>query len=307
MPKIEYQEKRFSESSRSLIATCNAIIAQYQAQGFVLTLRQLYYQLVSRDIIPNKQQEYKRVGSIVNDARLAGMIDWNALEDRTRNVRSVSHWDSPEEIIAAIAEQYRKDKWENCPVRPEVWIEKDALVGVIEGVCRTEDVSYFSCRGYTSQSEMWGAAQRFIRNARKGQATHVIHLGDHDPSGQDMSRDIEDRIRMFMAHHLGDSSQFEFSRIALNMNQIRQYKPPPNPAKSTDSRFRSYADVHGDDSWELDALDPTVIADLIRRKVVEIRDDDAYKRVEEEEENHRELLRRCSTNWERVTDVLENL
>ena len=307
MPKIKYQDKRFGHTSLDLIKTCNAIIAQYQAQGFILTLRQLYYQCVARDIIPNKQQEYKRLGSIVNDARLAGMIDWNALEDRTRNVRSVAHWESPEDIIEAVANQYRMDKWRDCSVRPEIWIEKDALVGVIERVCRDEDVSYFSCRGYTSQSEMWGAAQRFIRYANAGQATHIIHLGDHDPSGQDMSRDIEDRIRMFMRHDAGPASaaKFQFTRIALNMDQIQQYNPPPNPAKSTDSRFRNYVEEHGDDSWELDALDPQVIATLIRDKVAEIRDDNEYAMVEAEESRHRELLTLCSSRWERVTEVLE--
>ena len=110
MPKIKYQSINLSKGSLALIATCNAIIAEYTAAGYVLTLRQLYYQLVSRDVIANKQSEYKRVGSIVNDGRLAGLIDWNALEDRTRNVRSVGHWDSPEQIVSAVANQYAIDK-----------------------------------------------------------------------------------------------------------------------------------------------------------------------------------------------------
>ncbi|GGG86615.1 hypothetical protein [Edaphobacter dinghuensis] len=304
MPKVAYQTFNFRPDSLALINTCNQIIAEYQAAGFVLTLRQLYYQLVSRDVIANRQQEYKRVGSIINDARLAGLIDWNALEDRTRNVRSISHWESPESIIEAVAEQYRMDKWQDCEVRPEVWIEKDALVGVIEGVCEELDVSYFSCRGYTSQSEMWGAAQRFIRYARKGQRTHIIHLGDHDPSGQDMSRDIEERIRMFLSHHIGHSKHFEFTRIALNMDQIERYDPPPNPAKSTDSRFGKYRNEHGDESWELDALEPTVLAALIRAKVGELRDDDLYKRIEDEEGRHRELLGLAAQRWESVAEML---
>ena len=124
---------------------------------------------------------------------------------------------------------------------------------------------------------MWGAAQRFIKHARAGQGTHIIHLGDHDPSGIDMSRDIEDRIKMFMAHHeYGGSRYFDFTRIALNRDQIDLYNPPPNPAKSTDSRFQGYMNEHGDESWELDALEPQVLADLVRAKVDEIRDDDLY-------------------------------
>jgi hypothetical protein len=170
MPKIAYTSVEFKPSTLALVKQCNAIIAEYQAQGFTLTLRQLYYQLVSRDVIPNKQQEYKRLGSIVNDARLAGMIDWNSIEDRTRNLRSIAHWTDPAEIISAVANQFRHDKWATQPYRPEVWIEKDALVGVIEGVCQELDVPFFSCRGYTSQSEMWTAGQRLLKKIEEGRS-----------------------------------------------------------------------------------------------------------------------------------------
>jgi hypothetical protein len=304
--KIKYQDIKLGARSLELIKICNTIVADYQRQGYILTLRQLFYQLVSRDVIPNRQSEYKRVGSVVNDGRLAGLIDWSALEDRTRNVKSVGHWDSPEEIVEAISRQYAIDKWEGQPTRPEVWIEKDALVGVIERTCRDIDVSYFSCRGYTSQSEMWGAAQRFIQNAKQKQVTHVIHLGDHDPSGIDMSRDIEDRIRMFMSHHGYGASLFEFSRIALNRDQIDQYNPPPNPAKSTDSRFQGYSDEHGDESWELDALEPAVLDGLIRDKIAEFRDDDLYAERQDQEDREKSQLAKVSDKWETVVEFIEN-
>lgn len=305
MPKITYQDINLAQKSLDLIATCNQIIAEYTAAGYILTLRQLYYQCVSRDIIPNKQSEYKRLGSIVNDGRLAGLIDWSALEDRTRNVKSVGHWDSPESIIDAVASQYAIDKWSDQAERPEVWIEKDALVGVVERICNELDVSYFSCRGYTSQSEMWSASQRFIKNARRRQVTHVIHLGDHDPSGIDMSRDIEDRIRMFMAHHGYGSEWFEFTRIALNRDQIDLYNPPPNPAKSTDSRFQGYMDIHGDESWELDALEPQVLSDLIRESVDEIRDDSFYDERVREENEQKSQLEEVSQRWGEVIEFLQ--
>lgn len=304
MARIKYQDICLSDKSLVLIATCNKIISDYTAQGYILTLRQLYYQLVSRDVIPNKQSEYKRVGSVVNDGRLAGLIDWSALEDRTRNVRSISHWDSPESILRAVADQYAIDKWSTQDVRPEVWIEKDALVGVIERTCRDVDISYFSCRGYTSQSEMWGSAQRFIGYARNGQRTHVIHLGDHDPSGIDMSRDIEERIRMFMAHHGFGSRWFEFTRIALNRDQIDQYDPPPNPAKSTDSRFRGYSDEHGDESWELDALEPSVLDGLIRKAVDGIRDDESFDERQAQEDREKAQLGRVSDRWDDVAEFV---
>lgn len=304
MPKIRYQDFNFQGKSRDLIEKCNEIIAEYIAAGYKLTLRQLYYQLVSRDYVPNTQKSYDRVGSIVNDARLGGLIDWNALEDRTRNVKSVNHWESPKEIIETVAKQYRLDKWENCHIRPEVWIEKDALAGVIERPCTELDVSYFSCRGYVSQSEMWGAAMRFLERARGGQHTLIIHLGDHDPSGIDMSRDIEDRISGFMKYH-SKGDYFHLNRIALNMDQVREYDPPPNPAKSTDSRFAAYLSEYGDESWELDALEPAVLAELITTVVEGIREDGPFEETRERETVERELLGKCSNRWSEVVDLLE--
>jgi hypothetical protein len=304
MPKIKYQDIKLGQKSLDLIDTCNQIIAEYTAQGYILTLRQLYYQTVARGIIPNKQSEYKRIGSIINDGRLAGLIDWSALEDRTRNLESVSHWDSPEQIIRAVANQYAIDKWDTQDIRPEVWVEKEALAGVVDRICTQLDVAHFSCRGYVSQSEMWVAAQRFIKYAKNGQATHIIHLGDHDPSGIDMSRDITERIRMFMARHGYGAKWFDFTRIALNMDQVQQYNPPPNPAKSTDSRFQGYMDEHGDESWELDALEPRVLSDLIRDKVAEIRDDEAYEERKDEEDNQKKQLETVSDHWDAVTEFL---
>ena len=123
--------KNFHDATLTLIQRANEIIAEYEAQGFALTLRQLYYQFVARRLLENRQSEYKRLGSIINDARLAGLIDWDSIEDRTRELRSHAHWDDPSEIVAACASQYREDLWASQEHRPEVWIEKDALVGII--------------------------------------------------------------------------------------------------------------------------------------------------------------------------------
>lgn len=297
MPFIEYVKKNFSAGSLAIIEQANAIIEEYQAQGFDLTLRQLYYQFVARDIIPNKDSEYKRLGSIINDARLAGLVDWDTIQDRTRSLRSLSHWESPEEIIAAVAAQYRRDLWATQPYRPEVWIEKDALVGVIEGVCNELDVPYFSCRGYTSQSEMWGAGQRLDGHLTGDQTPIIFHLGDHDPSGIDMTRDIEDRLALFMGGT-------EMRRLALNMDQVRQYTPPPNPAKITDSRFVNYVRIHGRESWELDALEPQVLADLIRDAVTGIRDEAAWSAAVAESDIEQAQLKRVAERWDEVQELV---
>lgn len=298
MPLICYVPKTFRRSSLDIIERANTICADYTAQGFDLTLRQLYYQFVSRDWIANKQTEYDRLGSIINDARLAGLLDWNYIVDRTRNLRSLAHWDSPESIVDAVANQYRTERWAHQPTRVEVWIEKDALVGVIAGVCERYDVDYFSCRGYTSQSEMWGAARRLSRYEARGQDTVIIHLGDHDPSGVDMSRDIADRLALF------DAST-NVVRIALNMNQVEQYSPPPNPAKLTDSRASGYIAEHGTSSWELDALDPTTLARLIEEEIWAWRDADQWERDTAVMERERALLTAVSERWVEVSEFVD--
>jgi hypothetical protein len=303
MPKIKYKDFKFQPGSLRLINRCNQIIADYQRDNLRLTLRQLYYVLVTLGLdqggIANKVSEYKRLGSIVNDGRLAGLIDWDAIEDRTRGLESVSHWTNPDDIIRSAAKSFRIDKWADQPTRVEVWIEKEALAGVFDQICRTLDVSYLSCRGYTSQSEMWSGAMRFVRYIKAGQRIHVLHFGDHDPSGIDMTRDIQDRLRMFISHHVGKrlANWFSLTRVALNMNQVRQYEPPENPAKTTDSRFRSYEEEFGESSWELDALNPRILRALVRTQVEASRDNTLWEAQVDRENCDRALLSVTSEHW----------
>ena len=303
MPKLCYEQKKFQAKSLKAIEQANLIIEGYAAQGFDLTLRQLYYQFVARDLIPNNLKEYKRLSTIINDARYAGLIDWLHITDRTRNLRGNSHWDGPEDIIDSAVASFAIDKWETQDYRPEVWIEKDALVGVIEGVCEKVDVSYFSCRGYTSASEMWIAARRLTHYLKSGQVPLIIHLGDHDPSGIDMSRDIFDRLELFIQAE--GYNPAEVKRIALNMDQIETYRPPPNFAKLTDTRAKGYIKRYGQNSWELDALEPTVLAALIEDTVTAYRDERLWEEALTLEEQHRTNLRDAARRWDDVTRYLE--
>jgi hypothetical protein len=282
MPKIQYEDKNLRPKALRIIEQANEIIATYTAQGYDLTLRQLYYQFVSRDLIPNKQSEYKKLGGVISDGRRAGLIDWLAIVDRTRNLRGLSHWDNPGDYI--MPDGYTVDKWESQPHRVEVWIEKDALAGVFQRVCNELDVPYFSCRGYTSDSEIWAAAQRLKRYERNGQAPIILHFGDHDPSGIDMTRDIRERIEL-----LG-GPELDVRRLALNMDQVQEYDPPPNPAKDVDPRFKGYIAKYGDESWELDALEPSVLAELVRGEIEGLLDQDAWEEKEREEQEGRDKL-----------------
>lgn len=297
--KIAYIEKNFAASTWEVIDRANRIIAEYEEQGFTLTLRQLYYQFVRRNWVANKQKEYKRLGSIISDGRLAGMIDWDAIEDRTRSLSRLPHWDDPSDIVRAISRQFRVDMWQYQDDYVEVWIEKEALANVFERVCNKWDVPFFSCRGYPSQSSVWEASQRMIYKWDNRKAIHILHFGDHDPSGIDMTRDIRDRMELFDA-------EVTVHRIALNMAQVKENSPPPNPAKLSDSRAHGYIKKFGRDSWELDALEPQMLADLVETNVQKLInhgqwDDDTERRTE-----GRRLLSLVSGRWEDVAAFVED-
>ena len=299
MPLIRYQAINLRPKALETIERANEIIEEFRGQGFDLTLRQLFYQFVARGLIANTQREYKNLGTIVSDGRLAGLVDWDAIVDRTRNLRALPHWESPEQIVQACARQFNHDLWADQPTYCEVWIEKDALVGVIEGVCNTWDVPHFSCRGYTSQSEMWVAARRIIARTAKGRKpSRIFHLGDHDPSGMDMTRDVQDRLELFGANAVVE-------RLALNTDQVEQYDPPPNPAKLTDSRAQAYIRRHGRESWELDALDPRVIGDLIEEAIRGVIDLERLEAARGRQIAARGMLTGVAERWADVVALLD--
>lgn len=300
MPKICYIEKNFRRATLDQIDTANVIIEEYAAQGFDLTLRQLYYQMVARGYIENSERSYKNFGNVIDDGRLAGRIDWDRIVDRTRNLRGNSHFRDPAQIMQAALNSYRIDKWARQPYRAEVWVEKDALIGIVETVCRRLDVPFFACRGYTSQSEMWGAGQRLERWKRQGQTPILLYLGDHDPSGIDMTRDVIDRLTLF-------AGGMQVDRLALNWDQVEHFNPPPNPTKLTDSRAEGYIAEFGLSSWELDALDPATLAGLIETAVTSFRDDSLWAEAVEEETEGRGLLQMAADQWEDVADFLQNV
>ncbi|MET7949261.1 hypothetical protein [Micromonospora sp. NPDC005324] len=317
--KIHYEAWNPGTDAQIDIRRADAICREYAAQGFDLTLRQLYYQFVSRDWIPNTVQSYKRLGSVINKARMAGLLDWSYIVDRTRNLARNSHWSDPADIMRGAAQGYAIDKWADQPRRIEIWVEKEALAGIVGQVASELDVAYFSCRGYVSQSELWRAGRRLGQYVDQGQGVTVLHLGDHDPSGIDMTRDIRERLELFIGEdrgswvlsdedHLDEPDglpNLEVRRIALNFDQVRRYNPPPNPAKETDSRSGSYKQLYGSQSWELDALEPATLADLIRTHVEGIRDDDRYAAQEATETEHRELLVTASNRWDDVATFLD--
>lgn len=247
-----------------MIAIINDIVNKYVAAGLRLTARQIYYQLVAHHGLPNSERSYRNTTRLINDAKIAGLMDWEAIEDRTRSFIRRGRWESGADVLRSAASGFHMDHWVGQPSRCFVIIEKEALVGVLENVCHDYDVPLLAARGYPSGSVLREFCIDDVMPAfDSGQDAVVIHLGDHDPSGIDMSRDLEKRIVMFSEH----GGAVNLDRIALNMNQIKTHKPPPNPAKQTDARFREYASQYGSQSWELDALDPAFLSKLVETRI----------------------------------------
>lgn len=294
--KIKYEEHKFNARSLELIEHVNAVVTEYQRQGYELTLRQTYYQLVARGFIENSEKSYKRIGDLINNARLAGLIDWNAITDRTRELRGGNCNVPPAEIIKDNARFFSLDKWTNQPNYVEIWVEKDALIDVVGSACSQTDTPYFSCRGYCSQSEMWQAAQRFIRKGNR-EGRYLIYLGDHDPSGIDMTRDVADRLKLFGA-------SVDVRRVALTMEQIKTFAPPPNPAKITDRRADAYIKRWGNESWELDALEPQFITQLIQSEIGALMDNSIVAQTVALEREMQQDLQLISDNYTEIISYL---
>jgi hypothetical protein len=278
--KEKFIDKAFSTKSIALINKASVILDEYQAQGYTLSLRQLYYQLVARNIVPNTVKSYGMVGNVISDARLAGLLDWRMIEDRGREVHTPITWRSPSEIVYAAARQFKIDHWRNQSRYVEVMCEKDALSGVILPVCRELGVRFTANKGYSSSTALYEAGKRIAHQVvQMRKEIHVIYYGDHDPSGIDMTRDIRERLSLFS----GVPSWINMARLALNYDQVETYQPPENPAKTTDSRYESYSAEFGDLSWELDALEPKILADLLRVYVLSLIDKDEWERTHKTE------------------------
>ena len=282
-----YIPRRFQGSSRRLIEQANKIIAEYQAEDYRLTLRQLYYQFVARDLFANTLKNYKLLGRMMVWAREAGEADWDAMEDRTREERTHSAWRDPKEFVDDMARYYAEDWWAGQEYRPVVWIEKDALIGVVEKVCTELRVPYFSTRGNNGQIPMRDAALKLADQAEDGQTPVVLHFGDHDPTGIKMTADVERRLELYGGRPI------EVRRVALTMSQVRRHRLPPNFIKEADANSGGYRREFGTNQcWELDALSPAVITSLIRDEVEGMIDEKAWASAKRKEQRHRGELKR---------------
>jgi hypothetical protein len=295
----------FRKATLKLINQANAIIEKFQLLGFILTVRQLYYQMVKANLIVNTKKTYDKVKETINNAKLAGLVDWAAIEDRRRTLEGRSHWDSPFDAMQSIADQYARDRWEGQKYRPEFFVEKEALEGIVERVALANDVSYLACCGYNSGTVLYNCAQRIRERRKRGQETVIIYAGDHDPSGLDMSDgDMPGRLETFLKKY--SHGPVEIRRIALNLDQVSLYKPPPNFAKETDTRYGAYKKKYGEKCWEVDALEPDVLMALYQAEVDRMKDAALYDKMTELEASEQQTLSRIADRFDDVARFLES-
>ena len=281
MAKEAFTDKLgLNPANKQRLAVINNIIEEYRAEGYKLTLRQLYYQLVTKNIIPNKDAEYKKLGNLLVKGRMAGVVDWEAIEDRIR-VPFIPYWvDDVADAINDTINQYRLNRQKGQDTYIELWVEKDALSGVLRRITSKYHINLMVNRGYSSASAMYDAYKRFLQHEN----IVILYLGDHDPSGLDMVRDIRDRLETFGLQN------FEVKHIGLTQEQIKKYNPPPNPAKITDTRAKWYIENFGNTSWEVDALTPQVLHQLVQRNVEALIDMDLFEEMRDQEDRDKERL-----------------
>lgn len=345
--------------TRAIISICE----EYKRGGYVLTLRQLYYQLVSKDLIPNHDKVYKKLSSLKDDVVYSGKVDWNIFEDRGRIPSTPYYEDSVADALEKTVRTYRLYRQLNQPTHVEVWTEKDAISSILKKVTYPMGITLVVNKGYSSSTAMYGAYERFIDRMGEGQKIHILYFGDHDPSGLDMVRDIHERLmfmfvsgercgqvdcwktdwsedpvymeeiidrwafgeegenadcyepecdnyfydedcrnkyedgyeyfdhkKAFFKHH------FKIQQIGLTMDQIREFNPPPNPAKITDPRAKDYIKQHGNVSWEVDALTPKAMERIVQGAIDEIIDHDIFEAIKDQEAADKDKIRTIVRN-----------
>jgi len=291
--KIAYTSKLgLRADNLARLHTINSIIDDYAAQGYIMTLRQLYYQLVSRNVISNNQKEYAKLSILLNKGRMAGIVDWAAIEDRGRQVRIGYSADDVPDALSDIAYSYKLKRMDNQDTYLEVWIEKDALSNVFRRVTDQFHINLMVNKGYSSASAMHDAFLRFKAANKLGKPVKVLYFGDHDPSGKDMVRDIDKRMNDFGLRN------YEIVNPALSYAQVQQYDLPENPVKFSDPRANDYVEQYGEHSWELDALDPRVLASITRAEVLRYIDLDKFEATLRLESKQRNIIKRIAAYYD---------
>lgn len=356
--KVRFRKAKLGSTNQQMLARIERIVNDYKEQGYRLTLRQLYYQLVSKNVIANKDTEYDKLGKLVKEGRMSGQIDWEAIEDRLRVPKRVSTWSSAKSVLESALYSFQLDRYIDQSTKWEVWVEKDALSQIVERAARPFQGRTQVNRGYASATAIYDTYRRVKRELEGGAERFVLfYLGDHDPSGLNMLEDIRNRVvEMLMGepwqHYNEDTyddlgymydckmdykiyhkyaheyfvhgtvkdledyqfedlvddfgfstvfphaAAFELIHLGLTMEQIEAYNPPPNPAKLSDSRAKKYVLEHGYSSWEVDALPPQALTQIIQDALTEVIEQEKVDKWQEDEDKQKERIQHFVDEWD---------
>jgi hypothetical protein len=269
------------------MTTLRDTLVEILTTGAPMTVRQVFYQMVTRGAIPKTDAEYKQtVCRLLTEMRLAGTIPYGWIADNTRWMRKPKTHSSAGEALALTAKAYRRALWDDQPAYVEIWCEKDALAGVLYDVTEPWDVPLMVTRGYPSLTFLAEAAETI---AAQDNPTFLYYFGDFDPSGVDIPRHTEDRLR-----ELAPAAVITFERVGVTADQILQWNLPTRPTKTSDSRARAFT---GSASVELDAIPPDELRDLVGSCIDQHIDGDALKRTLVIEREERSTLLSFVQQW----------
>jgi hypothetical protein len=268
------------------MANLRTTILQVVKENAPMTVRQVFYQLVSRWAIEKTEAEYKgTVVRLLTDMRIGGSLPFESIADNTRWMRKPRSFSSVEQALRITAETYRRATWDNQAAYVEVWLEKDALAGVVYQETERWDVPLMVTRGYPSVSYLHSAAEA-IKSC--GKPAYLYYLGDHDPSGVDIPRNVETRLREF-----APQAEIHFLRLAVTSKQMVEFALPTRPTKASDSRARNFAG----ESVEVDAIPPSQLRSLVRSSVEQHINKRALRTLQIAEDSEREALGFLASSW----------
>jgi hypothetical protein len=243
-----------------------------------MTVRQVFYQASVHGIVDKSEAGYSKVQTDLVLMRRSGMLPFDWLADNTRWQRKPTTFGSPEQALREAAMFYRKDLWLDADAYVEVWLEKDALAGVLMPVTELYDVPLMVARNYASLSFLHSAAEHI---ARLDVPAFICHCGDFDPSGVNAGEKIEETLR-----ELAPTAQIYFERIAVTPEQINAWSLPTRPTKTTDSRARGFGDI----SVELDAIPPDNLRGLVEAAIERHLPAEQYRVLKAVEADERQLI-----------------
>lgn len=253
-----------------------------------MTVRQVFYQAVTRGLIKKSEAEYKQtVVRLLTEMRKSGELPWYWIADNSRWMRKPRTHSSLEVMLEESAKFYRRSLWEDQDAYVEVWLEKDALSGVLYDVTSQWDVPLMVTRGYPSFSFLAGAAEVIEDEAAAGKDVYLYYFGDYDPSGMDISRHVEEELGRLAA------AEIAFERVAVNPEQIIGLGLQTRPTKKTDSRAKHFSG----ESVEVDAIEPSRLRNMAEECITRHLDEELYRKTLLIEEAERETLRTVAKQY----------